>query len=286
VVDSRIWLPALISGYILGFIVVTDRIAIRSFAVFQPALGEHADRDRMRAELTSLPDRLTLGVVLLTEVVVSVAYFTDANELAHFRSLSFPELASILIANWISIGLGAVLVVHTGRQLLAVDRLHRAATNLDLYEPGPTHAFARLTAATGVGIVIVGAFLLLDPAVSHTTFYYAGLALGVGLFATAAFALPLRGMNLRLSNEKQRLLHEVNERIKALTARIHASVDSDELTRSDRQQQALASLIAERDLIGHLSTWPWSSGTIRGFASALLLPIVLFLITRALERVV
>jgi hypothetical protein len=46
----------------------------------------------------------------------------------------------------------------------------------------------------------------------------------------------------------------------------------------------LASLIAERELIAKLSPWAWSVGTIRGFASALVLPIVIWTITRVLER--
>jgi hypothetical protein len=33
-----------------------------------------------------------------------------------------------------------------------------------------------------------------------------------------------------------------------------------------------------------LSPWPWSAGTIRGLASALAVPIVVWAITRVLER--
>ncbi len=32
--------------------------------------------------------------------------------------------------------------------------------------------------------------------------------------------------------------------------------------------------------VAKLPTWPWSAGTLRGFASALLLPIAVFLVQR------
>lgn len=55
---------------------------------------------------------------------------------------------------------------------------------------------------------------------------------------------------------------------------------------SDRLATAQTALISQRDLIGRLSTWPWSTGTIRGFATTLLIPVAIWLITRLLDRVV
>ncbi len=46
--------------------------------------------------------------------------------------------------------------------------------------------------------------------------------------------------------------------------------------------KSIAALWRERDIIAKLPTWPWSTGTLRGFVSALLLPITLFLIQRLL----
>jgi hypothetical protein len=46
----------------------------------------------------------------------------------------------------------------------------------------------------------------------------------------------------------------------------------------------VTSALAERDLLMKLSTWPWTTATIRGFGSALLLPVVIFVITRGIDR--
>jgi hypothetical protein len=48
----------------------------------------------------------------------------------------------------------------------------------------------------------------------------------------------------------------------------------------------MASLLSEREVVAKLSTWPWSSGTFRGIASAVALPILLWFVIRVLERVV
>jgi hypothetical protein len=56
--------------------------------------------------------------------------------------------------------------------------------------------------------------------------------------------------------------------------------------RVDGLNKAFASLLQEREFLLRQSTWPWDTGTFRAVASAVLLPVVLFLVTRALERFV
>jgi hypothetical protein len=46
----------------------------------------------------------------------------------------------------------------------------------------------------------------------------------------------------------------------------------------------VAAIRREREILHGLPTWPGSTGTIRGFASALFLPLVLFLIQRLLSQ--
>jgi hypothetical protein len=44
--------------------------------------------------------------------------------------------------------------------------------------------------------------------------------------------------------------------------------------------------LAERDLYLHISTWPWSPGTFRALASAVMLPIFIGVVLRILSRVI
>jgi hypothetical protein len=42
----------------------------------------------------------------------------------------------------------------------------------------------------------------------------------------------------------------------------------------------------QREIVAKLSTWPWSAGTARGFASAILLPLGLYLVQQLLSQLV
>jgi hypothetical protein len=47
---------------------------------------------------------------------------------------------------------------------------------------------------------------------------------------------------------------------------------------------AVGALVKEQDALDKISTWPWEPEAVRGVGTALLLPIVLWLVTRVLER--
>jgi hypothetical protein len=91
-------------------------------------------------------------------------------------------------------------------------------------------------------------------------------------------------MRNRLKDEKARLLGETNEAIQVTIGRIHNQVISNEYKDIGDLNTAMSALVVERDLIDGISTWPWEPGTLRGFASTLLLPIFVWLVTRLLER--
>src|SRR3954468_18726445 len=80
-VQPRVWLPAVTAAYVVAFINIVDGIARSAFDDFSRALGPHADEARLRAELTSLPDRVTLLTVVVIEVIVTAGYFSDPAEL-------------------------------------------------------------------------------------------------------------------------------------------------------------------------------------------------------------
>ena len=180
------------------------------------------------------------------------------------------------------------LIYHTVRQLRLVGRIHAASERVNLFRPAPLYAFSRLTSQTSIGLVpLLVPFGSSLTAVSTSIDYVnllsiCGLILGV---AVLAFFVPLLGMHGRMAQEKRRLQDEVGLHVEILVGRLHASVDREDLSVADGQNKELASLISERDLVNRLSTWPWQAGTAGAVASAVILPVVLFLVTRFLDRV-
>lgn len=281
VLEAYLVVPSTFIVYLAALGYILRRVARSAFADFRPALGEAEDDQHLAFELARMPDRSALAAALLSLIVLGIGFLFEP-------PTAFPEpIAPLAIAVsslvwWLAIGTGAIAIAYIVRQLRLVSRLHRMARNVDIFDPSPINAFSKLTATAAIGILIVAVFFVL-PADDEA---YVPLATGIGLIALAiaSFVLPLRGMHKRLVIEKKRLLSGSHGRLKQTLSWIHGSVDARDLAEADHLQKTLTSLLAERDVLTKLSTWPWSPDTIRGFVTAALLPIALWLVIRALER--
>lgn len=267
---------------------------------FRPAVDyDDVTSARRRAELSTTPARA--GAVLYA--IAALAYLALLASSPEGFDLVGHQPAFVVVrvaaeAFWlapVSFMVGYLLV----RQVRIISRLHRSVVAVDLLEPGPLHAMARLTARSAIVLILVQ-LLVFVPLPNVTDTARLTLILIVVPFigvSVAAFVLPLRGMQSRLGQERSRMTSAVNARIRATVAALHAVVD-DETTpgprdadaarlaqvRIDALNKALASLLQEREFVGKLSTWPWDTTTFRAVASAVVLPIALFVLTRALER--
>jgi hypothetical protein len=281
--------PSILAAYLLAAIHVLNGIARRAFEHFRPALGTQQPEERLLRDLTSTPDGWGLVVIAIAEAVVAIGFLTDDAAVRRFQS-HWPSIAAGQAVAWVIATAAAALVIfHSVRQLRAVGRLHAAATFIDLFESGAIIAFSRLTSATAIALLIVPVLILASgrfEGVTDTSGFDIAQHVAIILLAVATFVIPLLGMHDRMAREKARLSHEVHDRLKATLARLHDGVDQDDLTAADQRHQTLASLLAERDLVAKLPTWPWSPGIVGGFVSAVLLPIALLLMTEVLQRMV
>ena len=71
-----------------------------------------------------------------------------------------------------------------------------------------------------------------------------------------------------------------------ILGRVSHAVETDDLSNADELNKTLSSVLAQRDVLARLPTWPWSTGTFRGVATAVLLPIVIFVITRLIDQLI
>jgi hypothetical protein len=107
---------------------------------------------------------------------------------------------------------------------------------------------------------------------------------GIAVLSVGVFVLPIVGIQDHLEHEKNRVLGEINELLAMAVGRLHVRVRGAEYSGMQQAEAAIAALIRERDLVSKVSTWPWDPRTVRGFASAMLLPLFLWVVTRLLER--
>jgi hypothetical protein len=81
------------------------------------------------------------------------------------------------------------------------------------------------------------------------------------------------------------LLDEAIQRFEAMIADLHRRVDDGDLEGMSDLNMALVSLEIEEAALRKISTWPWQPETVRYLMTALLLPLVLWVVQFLLQRV-
>jgi hypothetical protein len=149
----------------------------------------------------------------------------------------------------------------------------------------PAHAFSALTARTGIGFILIPIFgYFLDPTSLSSPFEIFASA-GIFLLAVAVFLVTIMGMRDHIEDEKYRVLDNVSGLLQTTSGSFHKMIENADYRDLEGMETAIAPLIRERELFERVSTWPWDTGTIRGFATTLLLPIFLLVIGRLLEKI-
>ena len=283
--DPSLIAPAFYEVYPLGLVDALRRIAARSWRAFRPAIElAEAEAGRREYELTHTPARAGIVVGLVAAVIVAVSLM-DPVAVA-LSGVSGLALAMGLAAVWVTVATVLMLVTSIVRMMGFVSRALDEARHVDLFKPEPLYAFSRLTLRAGLGLIFIAVVqLVLVPADQNAQPQSVAWLTMLVAAGAAAFVLPLQGMHDRIVAERRRLQGEASDRLEATIARLHAAVDADDRTSDDTLNKRLGSLIQERDLLLRLPTWPWEPGTGRAFASAILLPVVVWLLTRLLGRV-
>jgi hypothetical protein len=288
VIDLATLTFAFFLPYSLAMIHYLDKSAEQALATFSPALGGSDEKLAFwRRELTTLPPRPATAAALVGAVFGAVLVAGTPPSIYLLFSSSL--LATTLLMGWLivlSFTAVAIVLYHTWHQLKAVRGIHAAAVEIDPFRSAPLFAFSRLTALTGIAYLLM---LLYSLTVNGEFTKAAGPALLQYLIslgpALACFVIPLMGMHGRLAAAKSALLAESDSRIRVVRTELYRRIDTSELSAARDVRDALEGLTLVRDLIVRLPTWPWSPQLLGGFVTALLLPIVIWFITRALGSI-
>jgi hypothetical protein len=274
-----LWGPLVILTYL-------DALSLRVLSEFEPLLDiSNETKRRLEYEFTTMPARGVLISGLFWLVVFLLSWYL-AFRPAAVAAYSYGALAenTIFVAGFVSFFVGAGIYYHTFRQLRLVSRTVGLVDQFDLFRLDPVYAFSVLTSRTGVGWVLLVTMTLLTVPLGIGSVPELALLISQIALAMGAFILPLRIVNRRLVLEKRNQMEELNQRVKATLGRLHQQVDENSLQEISVLNEALKGLIAEREILGRIPTWPWRPGLFAGFISIILLPVILFLIQFALER--
>jgi hypothetical protein len=273
----------------LALIHSLDRTASGALETLRPDLDmDEREIAQARHQLTVAPARAAWLIALFSVVITTLGYVSDpvGTGISGYSpaALAFRWFWESLIT-----AIFLVLVYHTVRQLRLIARIHERVRRVDVFDQGRLYAMSRVTSRTAIGLVVLLApSLFLLPAAAGVSYWVitVGWYASAVAIATAAFFLPLWGMHGRLVAEKDRLQAEGEARLKLLLAQLNGDIDTGDLGRADALNKTIASMLQQREVLAKLPTWPWSASTLRGFMTAILLPIALFLIQRFLSQVV
>ena len=169
---------------------------------------------------------------------------------------------------------------------LAVEDLSRAARLVEQVgfemltrsEWGPLYGFSSVTALTAAILALATyGWTALNP--DNLTNLYSIAVIGlITVLALVVFAWPLLGTRRILNKEKSQRLDAVSLRVEAVFDEIHQCVDNEESEKLDELARILSVLETERTTLNRISTWPWTRDALRSLATALALPLLLWII--------
>jgi hypothetical protein len=283
---TRSFFAALVP-YVLAFWIYLRTVARQAFRAMRPALDANdGEAAQLEYELVTLPARsarvVTAGLVVVTGIIAWLSPDRVLLDYADSKITSMLEYGIVLFPSMFFSLFGVYRAFH---QLREVNTIYRWASHINLYYAAPLYAFSGVTARIAIGLLAPAYFIFAArPEITLDNPALLGALSVAVLIAIAAFVLPLREIHARLVLEKGRLLGQVDERFAALVRRLHARVDAGDLDKMDDLNKALASLQLERQALERIPTWPWERGTLTGFATAVILPVLLWLATSALGR--
>jgi hypothetical protein len=258
--------------------------AKRALDEFRPLLKHSPEElDRIEFSLTTQPAGkvrifTALGLIIGTYYAYSLEVMT--REVA---PLSFELLYSAL-GFILPMALALIFCYRIVRQLRIVSRLYESAPEIDLFNLNPVYALSNHTAKTGIiFLFLIYSNLLLSPGAIQIPTAMITTAI-ISILSLSAFILPLQGINRRLAREKKALLMEIHKRIRRAFNELNHDFDTNQFSRMSEREKSIASLERQKAYVEKIPTWPWQPTTMRGFVSALLLPIAIWITQQILER--
>lgn len=271
------WFPLAFISYINRF----ARQSVRSFCTLLE--GGEAAEARLEYEFTVMPTHPVLISSLIWTILYIILWLVNFEATMRIWPFQPALFAAVFVAGLLTFTISSVNVYHAIRQLRLVNQTLAQVEQINLFHLDPVYAFARLTARIGISWLILLTFTVWLLALRLSNPLIIGLYIMMIVLALGAFVLPLWNIHTRLVEEKRALQAAANRRLEANLQRLHAYLDSGDLAPIGEINTALAGLNLERETLVRINTWPWRAGTMRGFLSALILPVLLILIQLGLD---
>jgi hypothetical protein len=269
--------------FILGVNHVMQRLAGSTFDQFKPSLDLPQEEIQLaRNHFVLAPAWLGLAFLLLG-AQSGVSQVLEEASAVNFKVT--PLMYAIGFISFTSTSIFTTyFLANTIRRLRLIILLHRQVERVDLYHLDSLRAFSRFSSTTAFALlltILANSPWFIESAgeIEELIFY-----IFISVLALVVFLVPLLGLRNKINQARDERTNDLMADMDLIAGKISQAVRRDELERLDKLKVGMDGLILQRDELRKLHTWPWSTVTIRAFWSAFLLPIILWLVTRILER--
>lgn len=274
---------AFYTTFTLGLIHVLHRMAASSFDQFTPSLPS----DERQLEKSRRRFMLAPAWIGWVATVMGIYSFIDtarqeisnaSGEVSIFTIVG--AMPTLILSSIFTI----YFLLNTIRRLRLIIQLHAQVEVFDLFDQESLRSFSRYSSITAFALLIL--ILSNSPWIIESIDQLEELLfyIFISLLALVVFIVPLIGLRNRIMAERDKKVNGIMADMDLTANKISEAVRADDLDRIDKLKVGLDGLIIQRDEIRSLKTWPWSAATLRGIGSAFLLPLLIWLVTRLLER--
>jgi hypothetical protein len=284
-------LDGLFPLYFAFVIHLLDDMAGHALSDYRAKLTANATFEQLHFRLTTMPAVASLLIGIAAFTVGALYEFvlfspTDIQVSKYFTSPTATVIDSALS------GLSGLMMImfafHTIHQLRTISRIYTENTKVSIFDIGALYALSRVTAVTALALLLFSYVYI--AVYSGGQIYSVSNAIVLGiilLVAVLTFVVPLWGAHRLLQREKSHRLSEAGRRLEAASDSLHDRVDAiDYSDEADHIRSAIDALIQERGVITKASTWPWEPEAVRAVITAVLLPIVIWIVTQILAKFV
>jgi hypothetical protein len=236
-----------------------------------------AGLERLIADFISLPSWLA-PLAFLGGFVGGYFNYQLATDLSPLAGKVFPgyDLLGFLLVS----GLVSMTVT---RAVLQAVKLHRLLQDVEvnIFNPAPLYALSRYASQSTLTLLVLNYSLILIslPGFLFTVYGFTSLVLVMTPTFILFFA-PLRGVNRRMRDEKDRLVAELGKDLDEVFAAAHQAARRKDYARLDKMRNAASILKDGWEIARKIPTWPWEPETVRNLVVTLLFPVIVYLVQR------
>lgn len=285
---GRIILADVSFVYALGLLHYLDVWAVEALDNFRRVMQiDEGEFQALKRRFTTLPPWPTVVFALVGAAYGAYSLLTmgeGQKQAARFFSSPAASVVEALFFVLTYLGAG-VVIYHSVRQLFMVSRIYSRYTQVDLYDLAPIYALASLAGRTAVGVLIITyAWFFVNISVVTLGVTSSADVVVLSGISVVMFVLPLWGAHRLLVEAKTKAQTRAQQQFKETVEELHRRRDDGRYDEIGGLNDTLDGLLKEQGALDKISVWPWRPETLRGVATAVGLPLLVWVATRLLER--